>query len=165
MLEESLASFPQASVENELKKFMLYASRPLSEFKKFEALEMLEALQNVSHNRKHEREGYYCLVYQTARSKVELLNEYFRSLLLRLLGDKDHERVFDTVTKVEKNFRPKNRTTPGRFMGPSAGKAGGFPRSSGPRCFYCQNFGHLRANCFKRIADQKANAENPPPTK
>ena len=93
MLKESLASFTQASVENELKKFMLYASRPLSEFKTFEALEMLEALQNVSDDRKHEREGYYRLVYQTARSK-------------------GHERVFDTVTKAEKNFRRKNRTTP-----------------------------------------------------
>lgn len=87
-----------------------YASRPLSEFKTFEALEMLEALQNVSHDSKHDREAYYRSVYQTARSKVELPNEYFRSLLLRLLGDKDDERVFDTVTKVEKNIRRKNRT-------------------------------------------------------
>ena len=90
--------------------------------KRFEALEILEALQNVSHDRKHEREAYYRLVYQTARSKLELLNEYFRSLLLRLLGDKDHQRVFDTVTKVEKNFRWKNRATPSHLMGPFAVK-------------------------------------------
>jgi hypothetical protein len=99
---------------------MTYASRPLSEFRNYAALDMLEVLQNMSHDRKHEKQAYYRLVYQTARTKVELPHDHFRSLLLRLLGDKNHEKVFDTVAKVEKHYRQKNyRPRSDRFIGPS----------------------------------------------
>lgn len=135
---------------------MMYAARPLSEFKNYEALEMLEALQNMSHDRKHEREAYYRLVYQTARSKVELPTEHFRGLLLRLVGDKDHEKVFDAVAKVEKQFRQK-KTRPDRLVAPSSGRAG----RSGIRCYYCSKIGHIKQNCYKRMADERRENYKP----
>ena len=35
--------------------------------------------------------------------------DQFRSLVLRLLGDKDHEKIFDCVAKVEKHYRSRDR--------------------------------------------------------
>ena len=87
-LKDSLASLTQSSVESHLTKFFSYASRPLSEFNNFEALDMVEDLQHCAQDRKFEKEPYYRLVYQTAREKANLPQTHFRNLLLRLLGDK-----------------------------------------------------------------------------
>ena len=42
------------SVESSLKKIIDYASRPFSNFNKYEALEMLESLQHTAQDTKHE---------------------------------------------------------------------------------------------------------------
>jgi hypothetical protein len=104
-----------------------------------------------THDTKHAKEDYYRLVYNTIRTKVHLPSEHFRSLILRLIGDKDHEKVFDIVAKVEKNFQPR-----GREREVSGAKAGGAkPRLT---CFYCQKVGHVKLHCYKRIADEKNNS-------
>lgn len=71
---------------------MSYASRPLADFNKYEALEMLEALQHTAQDTKHERQKFYRLVYQTVRGKMDVLHDQLKSLILRLLGDKDNEK-------------------------------------------------------------------------
>lgn len=76
-----------------LKKAIDYAMRPPSEFNKYETLELLETLQNTARDNQYEKREYYRLAYQMARSKIELPQELFRSLVLRLLGDKDHQKV------------------------------------------------------------------------
>ena len=43
-----------ASVENIISKIMSYSARPLAEFNKYEALEMVENLTNTSHGRAEE---------------------------------------------------------------------------------------------------------------
>jgi hypothetical protein len=86
-------------------------ARPLTEFNKYEALEMTEELQNAANDRNHPKERYYRVVYQTLREKMEVPPVQFRALLLRLLGDKDQERVSEMVSKVEKHFtrqRPRH---------------------------------------------------------
>ena len=82
-------------------------ARPLTEFNKYEALEMTEELQNAAHDRKHPKERYYRVLYPytTIREKMEVPPVQFRALLLRPLGDKDQERVSDIVSKVEKLLR------------------------------------------------------------
>lgn len=149
-----LVSFTKASVENHLTKFMAYASRPLSEFKNYEALEMVEALEHCSHDNKSEKDAYYRLVYQTAREKVHLPTAHFRTLLLRLLGDKTHEKVYEIVTKVEKSYRQMNRVERSGAMGASTSRAW---RSSPStfHCFYCRKPGHFKANCNKMKSDLK----------
>ena len=74
-------------------------SRPLSDFNKYEAMEMFELLQNKSHDNKHQMEGFYKVAYQTARERMDFPKDQFRSLLLRLIGDKDHEKVLDIVLR------------------------------------------------------------------
>ena len=99
----SNGALSNASVENLVKKMLDYASSSLSEFNKFEALAMVDTVQNTAHDNKQQKEKYYRLAYQTIRAKVDIPADQFRSLLLRLFGDKEHEKIFDIVTKVEKS--------------------------------------------------------------
>ena len=116
-----------------IRKMLDYAARPLSEFNKFEAIDILETLQNTSRDKQDEKREFYRLVYQTARGKVDLPKEHFRALILRLLGDKDHTKVYEAVAKVEKamgtggpwsgsSHRGRSSDVPyrGRGMGSSA---------------------------------------------
>ena len=84
------------------RKMLDYAARPLSEFNTYEAIDILETLQNTSRDNQDEEREFYRLVYQTAKGKVELPKEHFRALILRLLGDKDHTKVYEAIAKVEK---------------------------------------------------------------
>ena len=88
---------------------MDYASRPLSDFNKYEVLDMVESLQHTAQDTKHEQQNFfYHLAYQTVRCKLDVPSDQFRSLVLRLLGEKDHEKIFDCVSKVEKHYRPRS---------------------------------------------------------
>ena len=104
-------------------KIMAYASRPLPDFNKYEALDMLESLQLTAQDTKHDRQNFYRLVYQTVRGKLDVPRDQFRSLVLRLLGDKDHEKIFDCVAKVEKHYRSRDRPGPQLCL-PITGKVG-----------------------------------------
>ena len=116
----AIVELSRFSVDTMLKKVLDYASRPLPEFRKYEALEMIEALQNTARDNKHEKQDYYRLAYHTARSKIDLPNYYFQSLILQLLGDKDHQKVFHAVAKVEKSWSKVRSASP-------------YPSSYGPR--------------------------------
>ena len=71
------------------------------------------------------------MAYQSARSKLDLPVEHFRSLVLRCVGDKDHSKIFDIVAEVEKvaktatldsekrvayRSNPQNNYTPQAFV-------------------------------------------------
>ena len=58
---------------------------------------------------KHHIEGLYKVAYQTVREMMDLSKDQFRSLVLRLNGDKDDEKVLDIVSKVEKHCRRDGR--------------------------------------------------------
>ena len=124
-----METMTKSSVESSLKKIMDYASRPLSDFNKYEALEMLESLQHTAKYTKHERQNSYLLVYQTVRGKLDVPSDQFRSLVLRLLGDKDHEIIFDCVTKVEEHYRPGHCYVP-LLQGKSGTQFPRFPKES-----------------------------------
>ena len=77
--------------------------------------------------------------------QTDLPSALFRSLLLRLIGDKDHEKVFDIVNKVEKSFKGDQR-----HWGSSTSRAPYAGRGiiNRPRCYYCQQPGHFQAQCL-----------------
>ena len=106
-LQQSVDVFTKATVENVIIKIMTYASRLWSEFNKFEALDMVENLNNVLQEQKHAKHAYHRMVYQTLCRKMSVSTAQFRSSLLHLLGDKDHECIFDIVAKVEKRFQSR----------------------------------------------------------
>ena len=47
-------------------------------------------------------------IMQTARENVDSSKDHFKDLVMRLLGDKDHEKVLDNVCKVKKSNRKKS---------------------------------------------------------
>lgn len=107
----------------------------------------------TAHDNKHEQGGFYKLALQTARRKADLPKDQFQVLLLRLLGNKDHEKVFDIVCKVEKRFEKVN---------PRMNSAAPYERESNrktKRCFYCQKPGHFQVHCFlKKKHEKQQNA-------
>lgn len=51
-------SLTKSSVAALLARIMNLASRPLTEFNKYEALELFDSLKNAAHDAKHENETY-----------------------------------------------------------------------------------------------------------
>ena len=141
-----------SSVDGLLEKIRLLASRPISEFNRFEALNMLEALKNAAQDAKHEKAGYYKYTFETLREKVALPNDQFRNFLLPLWGDKDQERVLDVIAKVEKN----NRRNPVRQDFRAAGRAVSAPYYRPLRCYYCNRLGHVKLHCLQRKREMGA---------
>ena len=135
-------------------KMLDYAARPLSDFNKYEAIDILETLQNTSRDNQDEKRQFYYLVYQTARGKVDLSKENFRALDLRFLRDKDHTKVYEAVANMEKAMfsgspwsfssrrgRCSNILCRGRGM-----------RTSAPvQCYFCGKFGGICSNCPRRL--------------
>ena len=107
-LKESLESVTKESVEAVVRRILAYTARPLTEFNKYEALEMLETLQNTASDKRYEKSNYYRLSYQTARSNIDVLRLQFHTLVARLIGDKDHEKVLDIESEVAKSYRQQS---------------------------------------------------------
>ena len=150
-LKESLESVTKASVEAVVRRILAYMARPLTEFNKYEALEMLETLQNTANDKHHEKSNYYHLAYQTTRSNVDVPRLQFHSLVARLIGDKDHVKVLDIESKVAKSYR--QQSTPQRGNNYSAlYRRPQWQRNnrvdlSQVKCFDCGEPSHYRANC------------------
>ena len=51
-MKEAMDTLTKSSVDNLLKRLMSLASRPLVEFNKYEALELVDALKNAAHDSK-----------------------------------------------------------------------------------------------------------------
>ena len=148
-VKRKVESLTTSSLENLLGRIRNLASRPIAEFSRFEAMELLEAIKNAAHDSKNEKANYYRLTCETLRSKPHSCSDaQFREYLLPLLGDKDQEKILDIMAKVEKSNR--NRQERG-FSRPRS-EADPAPYRS-IRCHYCQRFGHTRSTCYKRKRD------------
>lgn len=120
-----------SSVDNLLRKSRSSASRALAEFSKYDAMELVDALQKAAHDARHEKESYYRLAYESLREKLGYNDALFRIFLLPLFGDKDHEKILDLVAKVEKGEILDLVARPYLDL----------------RCFGCNRFGHIRIRC------------------
>ena len=102
--------------------------------------------------------GYVWII----REKMEIPPVQFRALLLRLLGDKDQERVSEIVSKVEKHFsrqRPQHVPPMSRY---SPRGRGGTPPWTHARCFYCNKIGHFQSHCLLRRGDGQVSGNARP---
>ena len=105
------------------------------------------------------------------RGKLDLPSDQFRSLVLLVLGDKDHGKIFDCVTKVEKHYRPRSPTAISPYYrGNRGGNSHDFPRipEQALSCFYCGKQGHFKRWCNIRkrdLARQKKDGTSQSATK
>ena len=61
-----------ASVDGLLSKIKNLASRPLVEFYKYKAMVLLEARKKIARHVRPKEDGYYRLVYETLKGKLQL---------------------------------------------------------------------------------------------
>ena len=147
-LKEAMDTLTKSSVDNLLKRLMRLASRPLVEFNKHEALELVAALKYAAHDSKQEKEVYYRLVFETLRGKLDQPSGQFCKFIFPLLGDKDHEKVLDVVAKVEKSNLWQIQKSFG--VGGVSKNRSYLSSRLPPRCFYCNKPGHVKAQCLQR---------------
>ena len=67
-LKKTVKALTQTTVAGTVKKILDYGARPLPEFNKFEALDMLEALQNAARDQGDARAGFFHLTSQLDRN-------------------------------------------------------------------------------------------------
>ena len=89
-------------------------------------------------------------------------------------GDKDHEKICDCVTKVERHYRPRSRDGATAIFPYYRGNRGrnsrDFPRNpeQALSCFYCGKQGHFKRWCDTRkrdLARQGKDGASQPATK
>ena len=163
-LQKSLDELTKLSVATVIRRMLDYAARLLSEFNKYEAIDILETLQNTSRDNQDEKREFYRLVYQTARGKVDIPKEHFRALVLRLLGDKDHTKVYEAVAKVEKAMSTGGPWSGSSHRGRSSDvsyKGRGIRSTALVQCYFCGKYGHVMARCYARRDMQ----QRPPATR
>ena len=64
----------------------------------------MEQLKNVATQLKDKKADYYSTVYSTLVERMSKPPEHFRNYILSLLGDRDYEKVVETVAKIDKAF-------------------------------------------------------------
>ena len=67
-----------------------YCLRPLSDFDKYKAVDMVEQLANVSLQVKNKKADYYAAVYSILQERISKSAEQFKSYVLSLLGDTEY---------------------------------------------------------------------------
>ena len=118
-------------------------------------LDQLLNLKILAMETKHDKSSYYPAVFQAMKEKLRSPVDQFTRYLLVLLGDKDQEKVFEKISKVDKSFDRQAPRTPYRRRGAMSNQG-----QRRIRCFNCQGFGHFARNC--RLANQRPYNVRPP---
>ena len=144
---EALEKSQKASVDSALDEFQLFTKSPM--FNKEKALDYLINLKIVAKETNHPKSGFFNAVLQAMQDKIRVPDVQFLQYLQALLGDKDHEKVLDSIAKVDKAMRvpaPRPYRARGRARGGRASV----------RCFACNQFGHYQSYCPYRLRGNPA---------
>lgn len=111
-------------------------------------LDYLINLKIVAKESNHPKSGFFNAVLQAMKDKIRVRDSQFQQYLQVRLGDKDHEKVLDSIAKVDKAMRV---AAPRPFAARGRGRGG---RAS-VRCFACNQFGHYQSYCpYRQTANQ-----------
>ena len=80
----------------------------MQDFDKYAAITMVEQLKNVAQQVKDKKADFYATVFSSLQERIDRPLEHFRSYVLSLLGDREYEKVVDSIAKVDRAF---NRDT------------------------------------------------------
>ena len=109
-------------------------------FNKEKALDYLVNLKVVSKETWQPRSGFLNAVLRAMQEKIRVPDSHLQQYLQVLLGDKDQEKVLDSIAKVGKAVRVA-APRPFRAWGHGRGE-----RAS-VKCFACNQFGHYQSYC------------------
>ena len=74
-------------------------------FTKDRALDRLLNLKMVAKDANHPKSGFFEAVFRAFREKTGVTDDQFTKYLEVLLGDKDHEKVLESIARVDKAMR------------------------------------------------------------
>ena len=100
-----LVRFQNDTMDAILREIVQTASSKDLPFCKDALLEQVLQLKVVAMESRHEKATYFPAVFQSLKGKVLVSDDQFRRYLLALLGDKEQEKVFDRMSKVDKAFK------------------------------------------------------------
>ena len=116
------------------------------DFDKYEALSMAERLSHVAHSTKHPKATVYDITVETLREKLHSPRDPFKAYFLALLAEKEYSGILDSLSKVDKLFKKKER----RDVNQPAPVASNTTPASRIRCWHCGIVGHRAAQCFRK---------------
>lgn len=144
---EALENSQKASVQSALEELQHFIKMPI--FNKEKALDCLINLKTVAKESNQPKSRFFNAVLQAMKDKIGVPDSQFQQYLQVLLGDKDHEKVLDSIAKVDKSMRvavPRPFAARGRERGGQASV----------RCFACNQFGHYHSYCPYRQTGNQA---------
>ena len=117
---KALEDRQKPSIASLKKAVTQYCLRPLSDFDKYKAVDMVEQLANVSLQVKDKKADYYATVHSTLQERISKSAEQFKSYVLSLLGDREYEKVVESLAKVDKAFNQDTTSSPGPSVVPQS---------------------------------------------
>ena len=144
---KKLEDAQKATVDSSLEEIRHFLKSAV--FTKDKVLDLLLNLKLVAKETKHPRSGFFEAVLGTTRDRTTVPVEQFKRYLEVLLGDKDQEKVLETIAKVDKAARVSSSS--------KVARSGNFTRNIRDRanrtsvqCFFCHQFCHFQAYCPAR---------------
>ena len=147
----------KATVDSCLEGFRHLIKSPL--FTKDRALDRLLNLNMVAKEATHPKSGFFEAVFRALREKTGATDVQFTKYLEVLLGDNDHEKVLESIAKVEKAMRI---SSPPASRGFSYCRGAGRVNRYSVQCYYCYQFGHYQNSCPLRLPQRAGSG---PPSK
>lgn len=138
------------SVDSSLLQMRMLLKAPI--FSKDQAFDYLLSLGMVAKASGHAKAGFYQAVLCALQDKANLSEAMFRKYLEVLLGDKDEEKVMEMMAKVDKSTKRSLAVDTSGGPGTSGRGRGRF---SGIQCFHCNQFGHYRSHCPRRVQSRR----------
>eukprot|EP00112_Aurelia_sp_Birch-Aquarium-sp1_P026017 Seg897.9 transcript_id=Seg897.9/GoldUCD/mRNA.D3Y31 product="hypothetical protein" protein_id=Seg897.9/GoldUCD/D3Y31 len=79
----------------------------MEDFDKYKVLEMVEQLRNVAAELKDKKADYLRSVHSTLLERIFKPKEQFKSYVLTMIGDKDYEKMIESVNKIDRSYFEK----------------------------------------------------------
>ena len=146
----------KATVDSCLEEFRHLIKSPM--FTRDRALDRVVNLKMVAKEANHPKSGFFEAVFRAFREKTGVTDDQFTKYLEVLLGDKDHEKVLESIAKVDKAMRI---SSPPASRGFSYYRGAWRVNRSSVQCYYCYQFGHYQNSCPLRLPRRVGSG--PPP--
>lgn len=100
--------------------------------------------------------GFFEAVFWALREKTDMTDDQFMKYL-EVLSDKDHEKVLESIAKVDKPMWISSPPACRRF---SYHRGAGCVNRSSVQCYYCYQFGHYQNSCPLHLLRRAGSSSN-----